>query len=76
MTFVILAKFYWNIQINNCLDICHLRRTEVHTGLNWGNLKKRDHFGDSGVGTFTVLSQTEIRWEGVDWINLSLDRRK
>jgi hypothetical protein len=48
----------------------------VQRGLQWGPPKERDHLGDSGLGTFTELSQTEIEWEGVDWINLSLDRRK
>jgi len=51
-----------------------MRRTEVHRGLHWGKMKERDRLGESGLDTFTVLSQTEIAWEGVDWINFSLDR--
>jgi len=53
-----------------------MRRREVHRGLHWGNLKERNRVGDSGLHKFTVLSQTGIGWEGVDWISLSLVRRK
>jgi hypothetical protein len=53
-----------------------MRRIEVHRGLQWENLKEGNHLGDSGLDVITVFSQREIGWEGMDWINLSLERRK
>jgi hypothetical protein len=41
-----------------------------------GKLKEGNHLGDSGLDAITSLSQREIGWEGMDWTNLSLDRRK
>jgi hypothetical protein len=61
----------WENYINRTYDRQTEReREEVHTGLLWGILRKRDHLENLGVyGRITLISIfQEIGWEGVNWI--------
>jgi hypothetical protein len=42
-------------------------RGETYTGFWWGNLRERDHLGDTGI---------EVRCGGMDWIELAQDRER
>jgi len=49
-------------------------RREVHTGFWWGNLRERDHLGDSGVGGRIILIWMFRKWvRGMEWIDLAQD---
>jgi hypothetical protein len=39
-------------------------RGGVHTGFWWGNLKERDHVGDTGVGGRIILKWIYKKWGG------------
>jgi hypothetical protein len=49
---------------------------EAHTGFWWGNLRKRDHWGDQGVDRRIILRWMFRKWGvgGMDWIELAQDR--
>jgi hypothetical protein len=51
-------------------------RGEACTGFWWGNLRKRDHWGDPGVdGRIDIkMDLQEVRCAGMDWIGLVRDR--
>jgi hypothetical protein len=40
-------------------------RGEACTGLWWGDLSERDHWGDPGVGGRIILRWTFRKWDGV-----------
>jgi hypothetical protein len=47
----------------------------MHIGYWWGSQKVRDHWENLDVGGWTILKQIlEIRWDGMDWIDLAQDR--
>jgi hypothetical protein len=46
-------------------------RGEACTGLWWGNLRVRDHWGDLGVGGRIILRRTFRKWDGVVGIGWS-----
>jgi hypothetical protein len=49
-------------------------RGEVHTGLQWGYLRKGDHLEDPGVD-WRIILKWIIGWMGgMDWIKLAQDR--
>jgi hypothetical protein len=48
-------------------------RREACIGFWWGNLKKRDHWGDPGVDGRIILGWI-FRSGGMDWIGLAQDR--
>jgi hypothetical protein len=50
-----------------------LGRREAYTGFWWGNLRERDHLGDSGANRRIILEWIFRMW-GVDWIELAQDR--
>ena len=39
-------------------------RREVHTGFWWGNLRERDHLGDTGLDGRIILSWIFRKWDG------------
>jgi hypothetical protein len=44
-------------------------RGEVHAGVWWGNLRKRDHLKDLGVDGRIILKWILKKWDGdMDWI--------
>jgi len=51
-------------------------RGEVNTKFSWGNLKERDHLEDLDVDVSIIIKVTykAMGWEGMDQINLALDR--
>ena len=51
-------------------------RGEGYTGLWWGNLRERDHWGNPGVDGRIILSWIFRKWDvwGMDWIELAPDR--
>jgi hypothetical protein len=50
---------------------------EVHSGLWWGNLKKRDYLEDQGVAGKTMLKWIFKKNDrGVDWIHMAQDTHK
>jgi hypothetical protein len=47
----------------------------VCTGVWWKNLRKRDHWGDSGVdGRIILMDLQEVECGCMDWIKLAQDR--
>jgi hypothetical protein len=48
-------------------------RGEVCTGFWWGNLRERDHWGDSGVNGRIILRWLFKKLDvgGMDWIELA-----
>jgi hypothetical protein len=48
----------------------------VCTGFWWGNLREREHWGDSGVDERITLRWIfrEVGCGGIDWIELVQDR--
>jgi len=53
---------------------------EAYTGFWWGNLRERDHLGDTGVdwGDKIRMDLQELGCRGMDWIELAQekDRRR
>ena len=47
----------------------------MYTGFWWGNLRERDHFGDTGVDGRIILRWIFRKWDvgGMDWIELAHD---
>ena len=48
----------------------HVARTgrgEVYTGFWWGNLRERDHMGDSGLDGRIILKWTFRKWDVAVW---------
>jgi hypothetical protein len=44
------------------------------TGFWWGDLKKSDHLGDTGVDGRMILKWI-LKWDGgMDWIELAQDK--
>jgi hypothetical protein len=48
----------------------------MHIGYWWESQKVRDHWEDQDIDGWTILKWIlrEIRWDGVDWIDLAQDR--
>jgi hypothetical protein len=49
----------------------------MHIGYWWGSHKVRDHWEDLDLGGWTIrikMDLREIGWDGMDWIDLALDR--
>jgi hypothetical protein len=50
----------------------------MHIGYWWESRKEGDHWEDRDVGGWGVdnikIDLREIRWDGVDWIDLAQDR--
>ena len=46
---------------------CSAYRGEVYTGFWWGNLRVRDHLGDSGVGERIILRWIYRKWDVGLW---------
>ena len=47
----------------------------MHTGFEWGNLRKGDHLEDLGVDGRIILKWILEKWHGgMDWIDLPQDR--
>jgi hypothetical protein len=48
----------------------------MHIGHWWESQMGRDHWGDQGVGGWTILKidLRGIGWDGMDWIALAQDR--
>jgi hypothetical protein len=51
-------------------------RRGMHIGYWWQSQKERDHWEDQDVGEWTILEWIlrEIRWDGVDWMDVAQDR--
>jgi hypothetical protein len=53
------------------------RKTEVHTGFSWRDLREGDHLGDPGVDGRIILKWIFKKWDGgMDWIELAQDRNR
>ena len=49
----------------------HVRQKgEVHSGLWWGDLRKRDHLEDLGVDLIIILEWIFKKWDGEAWAEL------
>jgi len=46
------------------------KRGEVHRGLWWGDLRKRNHLEDIGVDGRIVLKSILNTWDGEEWTGL------
>ena len=55
---------------------CVWGRGEAYTRFWWGNLRERDHLGDSGVDGRIIFRWIFRKWDvgGVGWIQLAQDR--
>ena len=52
-------------------------RGEEYAGFSWGNLKERDHLGDTGVDGRIILREIfRKRDVGCGWIELAQDRER
>jgi len=51
-------------------------RVKAFTGIWWGNLRERDHWGDPSVDGRIILRwiSQEVGCGGLDWIELAQDR--
>jgi hypothetical protein len=73
-----LTKYYAGDQIDkNEIGRAHSTyggREEVHTGLLWGNLRKRDHLEEPGVdGRILKMDLQEViwgAWTGLIWLRI------
>ena len=48
----------------------HVARMKMHTGCWWGDLRKRYHFEDLGLGGKVILKWIFKKWDGrhgLDW---------
>jgi hypothetical protein len=55
--------------------VTHMGREEVHTWFWWGNLRKRDHLEDLGVGDRIILKCVFRKchwgeWTGLIWLRI------
>jgi len=53
-------------------------RRELYTGFWWGNLRVRDHLGDSGTGGKLILRWIFRKWyvgvwAGSSWLRIGTD---
>jgi hypothetical protein len=39
------------------------KKGEAYTGFWWGNLRERDHLGDTGVGGRIVIRRNFRKWD-------------
>ena len=42
----------------------------VYAGFWWGNLRERDHLGDTGIDGRIILRQIFRKWDGEPWTEL------
>ena len=54
--------------------VARMGRGEVYTRLWWGNLRKRDHWGDPGVDGRIILRWISRRWNVGIWTGLGWPR--
>jgi len=47
------------------------RRGQTHTGCWWGNLRERDHWGDTGVDGKIILRWIFSKWDVGFWTGSS-----
>jgi hypothetical protein len=63
-----------SIRIRLVGHIARMGREEVHTGLLWGNLRKRDHLEEPGVDDRILKMdlQDVVRgaWTGLIWLRI------
>jgi hypothetical protein len=50
--------------------VARLGRREVCIGFWWGNLRERDHWGDTGVGGRIILGWIFRKWNVGMWTGL------
>jgi len=43
-------------------QVACMGRREVYTGFGWGNMRERDHLGDSGVDVGVILRWIFRKW--------------
>jgi hypothetical protein len=52
-----------------------LKKGEVHTGFEWGNMRERGYLKDLGVDGRIILKRIFEKWDGgMDWIVLTENR--
>jgi hypothetical protein len=56
--------------------VARMGRREMHIRYWWESQKEIDHYEDRNIGGWTILKWIlrEIRWDGMDWIELAQDR--
>jgi hypothetical protein len=47
------------------------RRSEVHTGFWWGDLRERNHLEDTGIDERIILRWIFKKWDGEGWTGLN-----
>jgi hypothetical protein len=57
--------------------VARMRKTEVHTGFWWGDLREGDNLGYPGVDVRIILNWILKKWEGgMDCIELAQNRER